>query len=62
VFDRLLGTRLGAAAVEHIAAGTTGVLLGLRGSAIASTPLDEVVATRRTLDPRLLDLARVLAR
>jgi 6-phosphofructokinase 1 len=62
VFDRLLGTRLGAAAVQHIAAGTTGVLLGLQGGAIVSTPLDEVVARPRTLDPALIDLARVLAR
>lgn len=61
-FDRLLGTRLGAAAVQHIAAGTAGILLGLQGRAIVSTPLDEVVATPRTLDPALLDLARVLAR
>jgi 6-phosphofructokinase 1 len=61
-FDRLLGTRLGAAAVQHIAAGTTGVLLGLQGSTIVPTPLDEVVATRRALDPALLDLGRVLAR
>jgi 6-phosphofructokinase 1 len=61
-FDRLLGTRLGAAAVEHIAGGTTGVLVGLRGSAIVATPLDEVVTTRRTLDPSLLSLGRVLAR
>ncbi len=62
VFDRLLGTRLGAAAIEHIAAGTTGILLGLQGAAIAATPLDEVVSTPRKLDLALLDLARVLAR
>ena len=49
-------------AIEHIAAGTTGVLLGLQGAAIATTPLDEVVATPRKLDLALLDLARVLAR
>jgi 6-phosphofructokinase 1 len=61
-FDRLLGTRLGAAAVEHIGAGTTGILLGLQGRAIVATPLDEVVSTPRKLDPALIDLARVLAR
>jgi 6-phosphofructokinase 1 len=61
-FDRLLGTRLGAAAVQHIAAATTGILLGLQGRLIVPTPLDEVVATPRKLDPALLDLARVLAR
>jgi len=62
VFDRLLGTRLGTAAVQHIAAGMTGILLGLEGGAIIPTPLGEVVARRRELDPALLDLARVLAR
>jgi 6-phosphofructokinase 1 len=62
VFDRLLGTRLGAAAVQHIAAGTTGILLGLHGRAIVATPLDEVAATARTLDLSLLDLACMLAR
>jgi 6-phosphofructokinase 1 len=61
-FDRLLGTRLGAAAVQHIAAGTTGVLLGLQGGRIVPTPLDDVVSTRRTMDPALLDLGRMLAR
>jgi 6-phosphofructokinase 1 len=61
-FDRLLATRLGAAAVQHIAEGTAGILLGLQGRAIVPTPLDEVVATRRTLDPALIELARVLAR
>lgn len=62
VFDRLLGTRLGAAAVQHMAEGVTGVLVGVRGSEIVSTPLDDVVATPRTLDPALMELARVLAR
>jgi 6-phosphofructokinase 1 len=61
-FDRLLGTRLGASAVQHIAAGTTGVLVGLQGGTIVPIALDEVVTTRRTLDPALLDLGRVLAR
>jgi 6-phosphofructokinase 1 len=61
-FDRLLGTRLGAAAVHHLAMETTGVLLGLQAGAIKATPLDEVVATRRTVDLHLMDLARVLAR
>lgn len=61
-FDRLLGSRLGAAAVEQLATGTAGVLVGLSRGAIASTSLDEVVATPRRLDPALLDLARILAR
>jgi 6-phosphofructokinase 1 len=62
VFDRLLGTRLGAAAVQHIAEGTTGVLLGLQGREIVPTPLNDVVRQKRELDPTLLTLARILAR
>jgi 6-phosphofructokinase 1 len=61
-FDRLLGSRLGAAAVEHLASGTAGVLLGFLRGAIVPTSLDEVVATPRRLDPALLELARILAR
>jgi 6-phosphofructokinase len=52
---------LGAAAVDHIATGATGVLVGLMGADIAATRLDEVVATPRRLNPALVDLARVLA-
>jgi 6-phosphofructokinase 1 len=60
-FDRLLATRLGAAAVEELVAGHAGVMVGLRRGEIAATPLDEVVTNAKTLDLRLLDLARRLA-
>jgi len=60
-FDRLLATRLGAAAVEQVVAGRHGVLMGLRRGEIAATPLEEVVANKKMLDLRLLDLARKLA-
>ena len=61
-FDRLLATRLGAGATERLAAGEAGVLIGLRRGEITAAPLDEVTAARNGLDPRLLELARVLAR
>ena len=61
VFDRLLGTRLGAAATEHLAAGHQGVLLGWVKGEIAATPLFEVASTKKQLDTSLLALARVLA-
>jgi 6-phosphofructokinase 1 len=61
-FDRLLATRLGAAAVERLAAGEKGVLVGLLRGQIATTPLAEVVANKKPLDLSLLELARVLAR
>jgi 6-phosphofructokinase 1 len=60
--DRMLATRLGAAATEQIAAGNTGVLVGVIKSEIATTPLAQVVAGKKPLDPHLLDLARVLAK
>ncbi len=62
VFDRLLGARLGHAAIERIANDEFGVLVGLRGRAISSTPLAEIVGRQKPLDTNLLELARVLAR
>jgi 6-phosphofructokinase 1 len=59
--DRVLATRLGAAAVEQLASGVNGVLVGLVHDQIHTTPLAEVARTRKRLDTRILELARVLA-
>ena len=59
-FDRLLGTRMGAAATEYLAHGEHGILVGLIDGVIAATPLTEVVANKKQLDLGLLDLARAL--
>ena len=59
--DRMLATRLGAAAVEQLANGKHGVLVGLVRDEIHTTPLAEVARTRKKLDTRILELARVLA-
>jgi 6-phosphofructokinase 1 len=59
--DRVLATRLGAAAVERLARGESGVLVGLVGGDIVATPLEEVAGRTRPIDMALLDLARVLA-
>jgi 6-phosphofructokinase 1 len=61
-FDRLLATRLGAAATEHLARGEHGVLMGLLKGEVAATPLAEVVSNKKPLDLHLLELARVLAK
>ena len=61
-FDRLLATRLGAAATEHLARGEHGILLGLIKGEVTPTPLVDVVANKKQLDLRLLELARVLAK
>jgi 6-phosphofructokinase 1 len=61
VVDRMLATRLGAAAVEQLAAHQAGVLLGSIDGKIAATPLAEVVQRRKALDMGLIELAHVLA-
>jgi 6-phosphofructokinase 1 len=59
--DRLLASRLGAAAVQRLVQGEDGMLVGMIGGQIATTPLDEVVANRKPLDLSLFELARVLS-
>lgn len=59
-FDRLLSTKLGAAATESLACGKHGVLVGLIKDEITQTPFDEVVTNKKSLDLELLDLARAL--
>lgn len=61
VFDRLLGTRLGAGAVSELLNGNHGVLVGLIGNEVTPTPLDVVVKTPKPLDRSLFDLAQILA-
>jgi 6-phosphofructokinase 1 len=60
--DRLLATRLGAAATERLAAGEHGVLVGVLRGEVAATPLAAVAGRTTPLDLRLLELARVLSR
>jgi 6-phosphofructokinase 1 len=61
VADRMLATRLGAGAVEQLAAGRDGILVGSIANVVTATPLAEVVNRRKPLDMRLLELAHVLA-
>ena len=61
-FDRLLATRLGAAAVDCLSRGEWEVLVGLTNGRVATTPLSAVVANVKPLDPQLLELSRILAR
>jgi 6-phosphofructokinase 1 len=60
--DRILATRLGAAAVEQLLQGNFGVLVGWIKGDIATTPLKEVVSKTKPLDLSLLKLANVLAK
>src|ERR671913_189178 len=60
-FDRVLASRLGAAAVEALADGESGKMVGLCGDEICRDPLDEVVGGQRPLDHELYRLAGVLS-
>ncbi len=59
-YDRLLATRLGVQAVDALARGETGVVLGQSHGAIHAVPLAEVVGQTKTLDDELLHLATLL--
>ncbi|MCL4401389.1 MAG: 6-phosphofructokinase [Acidobacteria bacterium] len=60
--DRMLGTRLGAAAVDQLGAGRCGILAGISKGEVTTTPLAEVVKGKKPLDPSVLALAGILAK
>ena len=55
--DRILATRLGAAAMEAVAAGRFGTMVALRGTRIVEVSLSEALASRKPLDPGLYETA-----
>jgi 6-phosphofructokinase 1 len=59
--DRVLATRLGAAAIDTLARGKHGVLVGIVKGDIVTTPLAEVAGKMRPADASLLELARTMA-
>jgi phosphofructokinase-like protein len=58
-FDRVLATRLGAAAAEAAMAGERGVMVALHRGEIRSVDLLEACDTPRTLDPGTYETARL---
>jgi 6-phosphofructokinase 1 len=61
-YDRLLATRLGAGAVDALAHGERGVLVGIVAGRVTATPLAEVAGKQKPLNRDLIRLADVLAR
>lgn len=55
--DIILASRLGARAVEEIAGGVSGVMIGDIKGELVSTPLEEVIAEPSIIDPTLYHLA-----
>ncbi len=61
-FDRILATRLGAAACHLLLAGTAGVMTGDSADAILHTPIAEVVSRPKPFDVERHRLARQVSR
>ena len=59
--DRVLATRLGAAAVQYLSEGNHGVLAGIVRGGLAATPLAEIAGRTRPADAAMLELARTMA-
>jgi len=60
-FDRVLGTRLGAAAVGYLAAGQRGQMAAQHGPHIEPVPLVDIAGKTRPLDDSYLDLLSLFA-
>jgi len=61
-FDRLLGTRFGATAVERLFSGESGTMTCLHADRILTVPIDEALKTPAHLKEDILALTRPLAR
>jgi 6-phosphofructokinase 1 len=59
--DRVLASKLGAAAVDALARGISGYMVGESNGQITLTPLRETWKKRKELDSNLLQLVKVLA-
>jgi phosphofructokinase-like protein len=59
-YDRMLATRYGAGAIDLVHQNKFGRLVVLRGTEITDIALADAIAKNRTVDPKLLDLAKSL--
>ena len=59
--DRILASELGAAAVNGLADGVDGCMVGQIGSEIVGTPLEETWTKTKELDTRMLRMLHILA-
>ena len=59
-YDRILATRLGAAAVRALMDGKNGMMVGMIEGHTGLTPLDEAVAFQKELDLELYELCRIM--
>ena len=58
-FDRVLATRFGVAAIEAVHDGDFDTMVALKAGAIVRVPLAEAVTELKTVDPGLVEVARL---
>jgi ATP-dependent phosphofructokinase / diphosphate-dependent phosphofructokinase len=58
-YDRVLATRFGVAAMDAVAAGRFGTMVGLRGTEIVEVALEDALREPKLLDPRLYATAEL---
>lgn len=59
-YDRILASKLGLGAVEAIDRGEYGVLVGMIGGVVKTTPLADIIGKTKGVDPEVLRLVRIL--
>lgn len=59
VFDRVLATRFGKGAIDLIKDQSFGKMVVLKGKDIRSIPLKKIIGKRKSVDPKLYDLAKI---
>ena len=61
-FDRVLGSRLGSAAVLKLMENKSSCMVGLVENKIKTSPFDTIFDNKKELGPKLIKLAEVLGR
>ncbi len=59
--DRILASRLGAAAVEALRTGQCDCMVGVQAGQVRMVPFDQVIGKKKTVSRELVNLARVLS-
>lgn len=59
--DRILGSRLGAYAVDQLIAGKAGRAIGIKGNQLVDIDISEALAMKKDYDKDIYELARILA-
>jgi 6-phosphofructokinase 1 len=59
--DRILGSRMGAHAVDLLRTGSEGRAVGIKGNEMIDIPLEEAIMMKKDYDKGIYELARILA-